>query len=181
MITELYSEDKIEYRVDQKLEMLSTFGFVVVPYCHCSGALISSEKVLDAYIEDIKAEAYNNYYPIDGVVFKFSDCGYGRSLGATSHHFKNAIAYKFYDDTYETELLDIEYTMGRTGVLTPVAIFKPIDIDGSTIERASLHNLSIMKELLGQPYKNQKIWITKRNMIIPQIEFAEKLGQSDVI
>ena len=182
VITELYSEDKIEYRVDQKLEMLSTFGFVVVPYCHCSGALISSEKVLDVYIEDIKAEAYNNYYPIDGVVFKFSDCGYGRSLGATSHHFKNAIAYKFYDDTYETELLDIEYTMGRTGVLTPVAIFKPIDIDGSTIERASLHNLSIMKELNGGFSRvGDIVHIYKANQIIPQVKMWEPVGEGNHI
>ena len=63
--------------------------------------------------------------------------------------------------------------MGRTGVLTPVAVFESIDIDGSTVERASLHNLSVMEELLGTPYKGQKVWVSKRNMIIPQIEKAE--------
>ena len=75
---------------------------------------------------------------------------------------------------YETILRDISWTMGRTGVLTPVAIFDPVDIDGSTVERANLHNLSIMKETLGNPYKGQKIWVAKMNMIIPQVVKAEK-------
>ena len=95
--------------------------------------------------------------------------------GHTSHHFKNALAYKFYDETYETILRDIDWTMGRTGVITPVAIVDPIDIDGTLVERASLHNLKIMEELLGtKPFKGQKVWITKMNKIIPQIVEAEK-------
>ena len=94
-------------------------------------------------------------FPIDGAVFKFDNIAYGKSLGETSHHFKNAIAYKFYDETYSTELINIEWTMGRTGILTPVAVFKPVDIDGSTVERANLHNLSVMNDLFGPfgPYR----------------------------
>jgi DNA ligase (NAD+) len=179
VITQIYSSDNIEYRVGQKLEFIKDFGFTIVPYVVGHG-LFGEEEIKDL-IEALKNMIDDYSYPLDGIVFKFADCEYGRSLGETSHHFKNALAFKFFDETYETKLLDVEWTMGRTGVLTPVAIFEPVDIDGSTVERASLHNLSIMKELLGQPYKNQKIWITKRNMIIPQIEFAEKLGQSDVI
>jgi DNA ligase (NAD+) len=116
-------------------------------------------------------------YPIDGVVFKFDDIEYGKSLGSTAHHFKNAIAYKFYDETYTTYLKNIEWTMGRTGILTPVAVFDPIDIDGTTVERASLHNISIMEEILGdKPYATQKLEVYKANMIIPQIASAEKFN-----
>ena len=165
-----------EIYLTTKFANLKQCGFLLVPYIY-SSEKDSNEVMIQSLIE--KVDEYS--YPIDGIVFKFDDIGYSRSLGKTSHHFKNAIAYKFYDEAYPTELLDIEWSLGRTGVLTPIAIFNPIDIDGSTVERASLHNISIMEELLGRPYKNQKIWITKRNMIIPQVEFAEKLGQTDVI
>jgi DNA ligase (NAD+) len=163
--------EKYKYLSD-KLLFLKDFGFITVPYCECKD-----------YEEDVNtithiAEEFG--YPIDGVVFKFDDVEYGRSLGQTSHHFKNALAFKFADDTMETELIDIEWTMGRTGVLTPVAIFNPIELEGSVVSRASLHNISVMEELLGQPF-GQKVWVSKRNMIIPQIEEAEKLGQTDVI
>lgn len=131
------------------------------------------------YQEDNLEDVINNFcdrikdkYPIDGAVIKFNDVEYGRSLGATSHHFNNAIAFKFYDETYPTNLLGIEWTMGRTGVLTPVAVFEPIDIDGSTVERASLHNISIMTAVLGIPHIGQQVNIFKANQIIPQIHSA---------
>lgn len=113
-------------------------------------------------------------YPIDGLVIKYDNIMLGQTLGRTEHHFNNALAFKFYDETYETELLDIEWSMGRTGVLTPIAIFEPVEIDGSTVERASLHNLSIMDEIFGSPgpFEHQKISVFKANMIIPQIEKA---------
>ena len=108
-------------------------------------------------------------YPIDGLVGRFNDQVFGESLGATEHHSKAAYAFKFYDEEYETYLNDIEWTMGRTGVLTPVAIFDPVDTGDSIIERASLHNISIMKETLGIPYRGQTIQVCKMNDIIPQI------------
>ena len=131
-------------------------------------------------VKDFIEEAIANretftIYPTDGIVFKFNNVEYGRSLGETSHHFNNAIAFKFYDETYPTNLLSIEWTMGRTGVLTPVAVFEPIDIDGSTVERASLHNISIMNAVLGTPYIGQQVNIFKANQIIPQIHSAEIL------
>ena len=152
--------------VTQNLEELREYGFEVVPWI----------KENPAYaINDIKDYCANHNYPIDGVVFKFDNIAYGKSLGETGHHFKNAIAYKFYDDEYETTLKDIEWSMGRTGILTPVAIFEPVDIDGSTVERASLHNINILQETLGtKPFKGQKIWVAKMNMIIPQITNSEK-------
>lgn len=150
----------------KKLHALSELGFIIVPNC-------SYDFSVDIGNLEIVAESLG--YPIDGIVFKFDDVEYGRSLGQTSHHFKNAMAYKFYDETYETRLFDIEWTMGRTGALTPVAVFEPIEIDGSVVERASLHNLSVLKDTLhGFGWQGQKVQVSKRNMIIPQIEEAEE-------
>lgn len=144
----------------KRLEILQSLGFQVVPWV----------KENPSYaINDIRDYCKNHNYPIDGLVFKFDDVAYGKSLGQTSHHFKNAIAYKFADEEYETRLLNIDWTMGRTGTLCPVAIFEDINIDGSIVSRASLHNINILNEILGVPYVGQKIWVIKSNMIIPQI------------
>ena len=177
VISQIYFEDGIEFRVDQKLEMLRPFGFTIVPYETLTGAVMTTS-LIEEVIKGIQKEAKLYGYPIDGAVFKFADCAYGRSLGETTHHFKNALAFKFYDDTYTTRLLDIEWTMGRTGVLTPVAIFEPVDIDGSTVERASLHNISVMAGIFSPlgPHKYQEIEVFKANMIIPQIASANKEG-----
>ena len=153
--------------VSDRLVTLKDCGFTVVPYCAYAADI---QRDIDEMI--MWADHYG--YPIDGVVFKYDNVEYGRSLGKTSHHFKNAIAYKFYDETFGSWLTGIDWTMGRTGVLTPVAIFEPIDMDGSTVSRASLHNLSIMEELLDIPYVNQKVEVFKANMIIPQIYSADK-------
>ena len=152
--------------IEEKLKMLETFNFLIVPFI---------KNNIDN-IEIVKNVSQNLSYPIDGLVFKFNDINYGKSLGETAHHFKNAIAYKFYDETYDTNLLDIEWTMGRTGVLTPVAIFNTVEIDGAEVSRASLHNISIMREVLGNPYYFQEIEVFKANMIIPQIYSAKKEG-----
>lgn len=158
----------------KKLNSLSLLGFTVV-----------DNVITKNYEEDIKLLKYfaeQKGYPIDGIVFKFDDVEYGKSLGETGHHFKNAIAYKFYDEEYETTLLDIEWTMGRTGVLTPVAILNPIDIEGTEVSRASLHNISIMEELLKYaPFKGQKVYVYKANMIIPQISRSEELFMDTVV
>lgn len=168
--------------VSGKLKSIEELGFSIVPFCsYQTESADNSQVELMTIIEQLKETANQIYYPIDGIVFKFDNIEYGRSLGQTSHHFKNALAFKFADDTMETELIDIEWTMGRTGILTPVAIFNPIELEGSIVSRASLHNISIMEEILGKPYVGQKVWVSKRNMIIPQIEKAEKLGQTDVI
>ena len=157
----------------KKLSLLSQYGFSIVPWV---------QEDITAAIGDIKDCCSNQGYPIDGLVFKFDDIAYGKSLGETSHHFKNAIAYKFYDDEYETILKNIEWSMGRTGVLTPIAVYEDIDIDGSICNRANLHNISIMYDLLGKyPYQNEKIWIYKANMIIPQVSKAEKRNSEEDI
>ena len=153
--------------VMDKLNMLVFEHFEVVPW---------EKGDVENCVESLQLTAKSLGYPIDGCVFKFNDIAYGQSLGETAHHFKNAMAYKFYDEIYLSYLQDIEWTMGRTGILTPVAIFDPIDIDGSTVERASLHNISVMTELFhGTPFKDQKVEVFKSNMIIPQISNAEDL------
>ena len=176
VLTQMYFNDGIEYRLDQKLNYLAPFGFTIVPYISFHGTSLT-ERILNVYIQDIQNLAKKAGYPIDGVVFKFNDCAYGRSLGATTHHFKNALAYKFYDETYWSKLLDIEWTMGRTGVLTPVAIFESIDMDGSTVERASLHNVSVMSDLFGPfgPCRGDEVEVFKANMIIPQIKSVKNV------
>ena len=159
----------IDWRVGfltNKLDQLDRYGFETVFWVY------ENPKYA---INDIKDMAEEYHYPIDGVVFKFNDIEYGKTLGSTEHHFKNAIAYKFYDETYETTLRDIEWSMGRTGILTPIAIFDPVDIDGSTVERASLHNLAIMEQTLhsSRGWQGQRIEVYKANQIIPQIYDAE--------
>ena len=164
-----------EQYLSNRLSMLNKCGFYTVPF-NRGPSLEDAERLgttLEKIVNDLKEIADN--FPIDGIVFKFDNVEYGRSLGQTSHHFKNAIAYKFYDETFGSWLTSIDWTMGRTGVLTPVAIFEPIDMDGSTVSRASLHNLSIMEEILGEPYYGQKVEVFKANMIIPQIMSAEKV------
>ena len=156
---------------------LMDFEFNVVP--HIKSDDISS---IEDDILFIKKTCEFRHYPIDGVVFKFNDIEYGKSLGKTAHHFNNAIAYKFYDETYETTLKYIDWTMSRTGILTPVAVFEPIEIDGAEVTRASLHNVSVMKEIMGDCcYAGQKIEVFKANQIIPQIKSAEKMSYGEVI
>ena len=175
--------------IDSNFNLLSTkfgalkfLGFTVVPYIvpYIYKELNNDiEKIIDI----VKYEAKERSYPIDGVVIKYNRVDEYEAAGRTDHHFKGGLAYKFYDETYETKLKWIEWSMGRTGVLTPVAIFEPIDIDGSTIERASLHNVSVMRETLGDcAYIGEPLKVFKANMIIPQIaEAGPKFTWDEVV
>lgn len=152
------------------LTWLATLGFKIVPF------FINDSKDDDSiedYINTIRKLANKLSYPIDGVVFKYDKIEEYNAAGRTDHHFKGGLAFKFYDETVSSHLQNIEWTMGRTGVLTPVAIYDDIDIDGSICNRASLHNISIMRQILGKPYKNQEIKVAKMNQIIPQIIEAQ--------
>ena len=158
--------------LSDKFLSLRDFGFIIVPYCGYD----DHERDIDEITH--MAELFK--YPIDGVVFKFDDVEYGRSLGQTSHHFKNALAFKFADDTVKSNLTGIDWTMGRTGVLTPVVEFNEIELEGSTVSRASLHNLSVLWDTLGEkPYINQEVEVFKANMIIPQIKSAVQYEELD--
>lgn len=145
-------------------------GLDVVPNVNLGYSEMDIEEVIE-YCFD-KAKEYN--LPQDGVVFKFDDVEYGKSLGNTSHHFRNGIAYKVFNDSVETELVDIEWTMGKTGSLCPTAVFNPIEIEQTIVERASLHNISVMKQILGNPWIGQHVGVFKANLIIPQIRWAEE-------
>ena len=162
--------------LSERLAHIENYGFTIVPYVfYPAWDAADNDVPIEDMIDHLKIMAEKDGYPIDGAVAKFNSISYGKSLGETSHHFKNAMAYKFYDETYPTTLINIEWTMGRTGVLTPVAVFEPIEIDGTIVERANLHNLSVLKDTLhGRGWQGQKIEVFKANMIIPQIASAEE-------
>ena len=161
----------------KKLCALRILGFRPVPHQDPNYLMTNS---IEDVIDEVKDYAKRKHYPIDGLVFKYNICKEYDAAGRTEHHFKGGLAYKFYDELYETELVDIEWSMGRTGVLTPVAIYKDIEIEGATCNRASLHNVSVMNELLGQPFVGQKLRIFRANQIIPQVYDAEKLNNKDL-
>lgn len=157
-----------------QLKNLEKLGFTIVPYCMVYG--YNPESEVSNIIAILKRNAEILRYPIDGLVWAYDDTIYGESLGMTGHHPRHSIAFKFEDDLYETVLRDIIWTMGKTGQLTPVAVFDPVEIDGTEVEKASLHNISVMENLLGDiPYKGQVIRVYKANMIIPQIFDSVKL------
>ena len=163
LLTGYYSE-----KLSDKLLEADALGFTIVPF----EVNLSEYKTIEQIMEMVKKSS--SMFPIDGLVFKYNNCDEYIAAGRTDHHFKGGLAYKFYDECYETTLLDIEWTMGRTGVLTPVAILAPIEIDGTEVSRANLHNISIMEETLhGKGWKGQRVKVAKMNMIIPQITSAE--------
>ena len=157
-------------KLNDNLDEAKTLGFDTVPSWVCANLNPKNPKEnqnIQDNIDSIFDYALENGYPNDGIVFKFNDIEYGKSLGATSHHFKNGIAYKAKDDVYETELIDIDWTVGKSGQITPTAIFKAVEIDGTTVERASVHNVSILTGL--DLHKGDIIEVKKCNQIIPQV------------
>lgn len=164
----------------KQLSEATNLGFEIVPNVLLSdvkkdNSLHDDNLAIDACLHFIFNIADNNKLPQDGVVFKFDDVEYGKSLGNTSHHFRNGIAYKVFNDSVETTLRDIEWSCGKTGILTPVAIFDTVNIDSSEVSRASLHNISVMNDIMGDVrWKGQKIGVYKANLIIPAIRWAEQ-------
>jgi len=166
------SADETNLSFHNQLAEASELGFDVVPFFDVvsfDNVHMDYQVVIDKMLDIAEQECL----PQDGVVFKFDDVQYGKSLGNTSHHFRNGIAFKVKNDSVETTLKNIEYTIGKTGVLTPTAVFEPVEIEGTTVERATLHNISIMKELLENPWIGQKIGVFKANLIVPAIRWGE--------
>lgn len=148
-------------------------GFEIVPYVKYN----SKTDDINEKIEYLKQIAEEKSYPIDGLVITYDNVEYGKSLGMTGHHPKHSLAYKFYDEEEVTTLKNVEWGMGKTGQLTPVGVFDDVEIDATTVNRASIHNVSILKELkLGI---GDEITVYKANMIIPQIR--ENLTKSNTI
>lgn len=154
----------------QQFIWLTEQGFDVVEY-----RVVDADSVLDA-VQEFADKIDKNDYPSDGLVMLYDDIFYGDSLGATSKFPRNAIAFKWEDEVQETKLLEIEWSPSRTGLITPVAVFEPVELEGTTVSRASVHNISIMKGLeLGI---GDCIAVYKANMIIPQI--SDNLTRSGV-
>ena len=149
----------------QSLAFMQNCGFDISPSCICSPCALTTEQQVRFAIKDLNRENYE--LPTDGWCFEYNDLEYGESLGSTGHHDRRLFALKPEVEEYETTLRNIEWTMGKTGQLTPTAVFDPTEIDNTIITKASVHNLSVMKSL-GLKIGGRCI-IYKANMIIPQI------------
>lgn len=138
-------------------------GFDVVPFANLALADMSIDEAIEYFLD----EAKEKFLPQDGVVFKFDDIEYGKSLGNTSHHFRNGIAYKVFNDSVETKLIDIEWNTSKTGLINPVAIFEPVNLNGAITTRATLHNITYIKDMmLGI---GDRIRVYRSNMVIPKV------------
>ena len=149
---------------------LSSLGFEVVPNQYVDNRFETRQERMDGLntiMEELQQQCAALGYPIDGMVGSFDDTAYGISLGSTGHHPKHSLAFKFYQDRNETVLREIEWSTNRTGQVNPVAIFDPVEIDGTTVSRASLNNVSIIKEL--QLGLGDTITVIKANQIIPMV------------
>lgn len=161
-VTDIGIDDKVNI-----LQYLNEIGFEVVGF-----SFDAEDNGFNTYIEAMQPEFCP--YPVDGLIAELRSREESLNTNSTAHHEGCRIAYKWADETYKTELLDIEWNTSRNGVLTPVAIFKETEIDGHKISRASLHNVSNMEKILGQPYIGQQIEIYLANKIIPQVYQAIK-------
>lgn len=170
-----------------RLKFMTSLGFTMVAtgiipslqtFNNKHGNVDDYSYMIEGLIDKIKEMSNEAGYPIDGCVFGYNDVAYGDSLGATGHHLRSQLAFKFYDELYETKLLDIEWTMGKTNTLTPTAVFQTVNIDGTDVSKASLHNISIIKKL-GLT-NNCTVRVYKANQIIPQVDSCLKDGDSDI-
>ena len=168
----LVKADGIDFKNSRKeqFEWLKTQGFEVVEYHEVTKETLP--ETVKMYSEAIA----ENDTPSDGLVLLYDDIAYGQSLGRTAKFPRDSIAFKWADEIQETKLLYIEWSASRTGLINPVAVFEPVELDGTTVSRASVHNISIMEALeLGA---GDRITVYKANMIIPQI--ADNLTRSGV-
>ena len=166
----LVSAEGVDFRNSREVQFrwLNEQGFEVVEYRKVTAGTL--DEAMDYFAEAVTT----NDFPSDGLVALYDDIAYGESLGTTAKFPRNAMAFKWADEMRDTRRLEIEWSPSRTGLINPVAIFEPVELEGTTVSRASVHNISIMKELkLGI---GDTIRVYKANMIIPQI--AENLTGS---
>lgn len=168
----LVSADGMEFaKRTEQFEWLAAQGFAVVQHSRVTDSNL--EMTVQKFTDDI----LDNINPSDGLVLSFNDIAYGQSLGTTAKFPRDSIAFKWRDEIKETTLEEIEWSASRTGLINPVAIFEPVELEGTTVSRASVHNISVMRELrLGI---GDRIKVYKANMIIPQI--AENLTGSNSV
>lgn len=169
----LVEAEDVDFKNSQEKKMifLKEQGFDIVEYKKVNAYNI--DDTVQWFSDKIKS----NDYPSDGLVLVYDDIAYGDSLGHTSKFPRNSIAFKWADETAETKLLEIEWSASRTGLINPIAVFEPVELEGTTVSRASVHNLSIVEQL--QLGIGDTIKVYKANMIIPQI--AENLTKSSNI
>ncbi len=152
--------------LSERLDAVKENGIEICDYIKFTPTDYTSEQ-FSALVEKMVDVAADKKIPIDGLVVKYNDTIYGESLGKTSHHYRDGIALKFKEEEETSTIRNIEWQVGRTGKITPVAIFDPVILDGTTVSKASLHNISIMRKLGVR--KNATVTIVKKNEIIPQI------------
>ncbi|MDO5127735.1 MAG: NAD-dependent DNA ligase LigA [Eubacteriales bacterium] len=161
-------DDLIDQTICSKFEHLTRLGFDVVEHYTVSADTIGE------YIKTFSEKISQNDFPSDGLVLSYNDVAYGHSLGTTAKFPRDSIAFKWADEQAETVLRDVLWSASRTGLINPVAIFDPVSLEGTSVSRASVHNVSIVRQLkLGI---GDKIKVYKANMIIPQI--SENITQS---
>ena len=157
----LWREKEGSNSFTEELKFLSEQGFDVVGHRPVTG------ETLEESVSYFTEALLGNDIPCDGLVLTLDDIAYGESLGSTEKFPRNSIAYKWQDETKETTLLHVEWSASRTGLINPVAVFEPVELEGTSVSRASVHNLSILEGLrLGA---GDRIEVYKANMIIPQI------------
>lgn len=167
------AEDSDINSVSEMLEWLASQGFQTV-----FGKAVDNSSLIDS-IEWFEQEINSNDFPSDGLVLVFDDIAYGRSLGETVHHPRNGMAFKWADETADTVLREIEWSPSRTGLINPVAIFDTVELEGTSVSRASLHNISIMKKL--NLAVGDTISVYKANMIIPVVGENKSAHDADVV
>lgn len=145
----------------QRLLELKSYGFDIAP------TVFYDSYKIEQILEEAHQVATDEKMPIDGCVISYRDINYMDTLGSTSHHMRSQYAFKYTDEEADTTLLDIEWSMGKSGQLTPVAIFEPVELEGTTVSRASVHNVSILTKLDLQV--GDTVTVYKSNQIIPQI------------
>ena len=148
------------------LEAAGELGFDICPFTFLPEYVTLRE--IEDQMGSLKALAEAGQIPIDGMVLRYDSLSYSKGCGRTGHHYKDGIAFKFENDTFETVFRFIEWKPGRSGEIAPVAVFDTVEIDGCSVSRASLHNLSFIRDLELSP--GCRILVSKRNMIIPHIE-----------
>lgn len=170
---ELVTDMQMDTKAEQ-LDFMEKLGFVIVPYIQI---LQADETKIRQAVAGMKPEHFP--YPVDGLILEQDDIAYGKSLGSTGHHENRLMALKWEDELYETKFLGLETAVTRNGMVSLTGIFKPVEIGGTEISRAYLHNLDIFKKLsLGQ---GDIIQVYKANMIIPQIaENQTRSGTVDI-
>lgn len=159
----------------ENLAILTKMGFTVVPYKYYES--VHKEELPDIFQEMYYDCAFQTHIPVDGLVVSYDDIEYGNSLGATAHHLNSQFAWKKVMDGVKTVLTDVEWNVGKSGVVAPTAVFKPVDLDGALTTKSTLHNVSIIKELkigIGDTIK-----VARMNEVIPKV--IENVTQSNTL